>query len=485
MEFNIIDTIVKEYDIEVIPCFTNERNEKYLKILDKLNDQNLFSCKKCTSYILTKYENDKIKSHVFLGLGDKAKLNYEDLYKSIVSCFKKIDLDKNLNILINLFESVNIKSRDLIKAFVLSINGCGYKFSKYFTKSKKECNVFVDFIGDNIKLDENNLLECVNIKNSINLARDLVNEPSNFLTPDKFSEICKNVVEDTNIEINIYDENWIEENGLKSLHEVGKASSNKPRFIVMKYFGDNTTDKSIAFVGKGLMYDSGGYSIKSSDGMVTMKCDMAGGASVLSLMQLLSKQNLKINAYGVIPACENMISGNGFKPGDVIGSLSGKTIEIISTDAEGRLVLADGVYYASNELNADIIIDIATLTGACGIALGTKYAAIIDNNEELFKKLNESSVNTVDSIWRLPADDEYKELLKSDIADLKNLGGRYGGTITAGLFIGEFVENKVWAHIDIAYVSWNDFQSKIFPKKGATGAGIELLYEFCKNNQKK
>lgn len=370
-----------------------------------------------------------------------------------------------------------------MKAFVLSINGCGYEFSKYFTKDKKSFETLIDLHGENLKQEE--LEESLNISEAINLTRNLVNEPSNVLTPEEFSKKCLEATKNLNIEINVYDENWIKENDLKALYEVGKASYNKPRFIVMKYFGDSETNKSISFVGKGLMYDSGGYSIKSSDGMVTMKCDMAGGASVLSLMTLLSKQNLKINAYGIIPACENMINGDGFKPGDVIGSLSGKTIEVISTDAEGRLVLADGVYYASNKLNSDIIIDIATLTGACGIALGTKYAAVIDNNEDLFKKLNESSENTVDSIWRLPADDEYKELLKSDIADLKNLGGRYGGTITAGLFIGEFIENKTWAHIDIAYVSWNDFPSKIFPRKGATGASIELLYEFCKNNQKK
>ncbi|EIA21846.1 hypothetical protein SFB2_297G0, partial [Candidatus Arthromitus sp. SFB-2] len=210
---------------------------------------------------------------------------------------------------------------------------------------------------------------------------------------------------------------------------------------------------------------SGGYSIKSSDGMVTMKCDMAGAASVLSLIILLAKQNLKINVFGVIPTCENMINGNGFKPGDVIGSLSGKTIEIISTDAEGRLALADGVYYAAKNLNSDLIIDIATLTGACGIALGTKYAAIIDNDESIFNKLNDASKNTVDSIWRLPGDKEYLSTLKSDIADYKNIGGRYGGTITAGLFVGEFTLGKPWAHIDIAYVAWNDFSTKIFPKK--------------------
>lgn len=485
MKFNITNSVDKNYDIVVIPCFSDEKVQKYSHILDKLRDKKIFSCKSCTSYSFVKDEEDEILNRVFLGLGKKKDLNYENMYKSIVSCFKNFKFDKPLNILVNLFESENLSSRDLIKAFVLAISGCGYSFSKYFTKRKEECCVNVEFYGENIILSEEHLKESLNIRDAINLTRNLVNEPSNILTPEEFSKRCLEAIENLNVDISVYDEKWIKENGLKALYEVGKASSSKPRFIVMKYFGDDTTNKSISFVGKGLTYDSGGYSIKSSDGMVTMKCDMAGAASVLSLMTLISKQNLKINVYGIIPTCENMVSGDGFKPGDVIGSLSGKTIEVISTDAEGRLVLADGVYYAANKLNTDIIIDIATLTGACGIALGTKYAAIIDNNEELFKKLNDSSKNTVDSIWRLPADEEYKELLKSDIADLKNLGGRYGGTITAGLFIGEFIENKPWAHIDIAYVSWNDFPSKIFPKKGSTGAGIEFLYEFCKNNEKK
>lgn len=481
MEFKIVNVCDNNYDLLVVPCFSDETNTKYSEVLDKLKRSKLFNGKKCTSYLLSNLD-DKLTNTMFLGLGEQKNLNYETFYKSVVSAFKGIKIANYKNVLINLFENDNLNTRDIIKGFVLSIDGTNYSFKKYFTNNKTEEKTSIHFYSEK-SIDEKYLVESLNIKDAVNLARNLVNEPSNILTPEEFSNRCKNEVKDLNIEIEVYDENWIKENSLHSLYEVGKASVNKPRFIVMKYFGDKDSKNSISFVGKGLMYDAGGYSIKSSDGMLTMKCDMAGGASVLSLMTLIAKQNLKINVYGIIPACENLINGNGFKPGDVINSLSGKTIEIISTDAEGRLVLADGVNYAAKVLNTDMIIDIATLTGACGIALGTKYAAVIDNNDEIFKKLNESSLNTTENIWKLPGDCEYKELLKSDIADLKNLGGRYGGTITAGLFIGEFVENKPWAHIDIAYVSWNDAPTKVFPKKGGTGFGVELLYNFCKNNQ--
>lgn len=481
MNFDLINKTENIYDIEFIPCFMGEENNIYPDIFKSIRDNKGFTGKKGTSYEVTK-NNEALTKLVFVGLGDKSSLTYEDMYKTLVSSFKCIKFNQKQSVLVYGFHLDLVENKDVLKGIVLSLNACEYSFKKYLSNkeySKEEANIHI--LSD----VSEDITEYVNIACALNLTRDLVNEPANVLTPDEFGKRCMSAVCDLNMDIEVYDENWIQENNLKALYEVGKASTNKPRFIVIKYFGNKESDKTISFVGKGLTYDSGGYSIKSSDGMVTMKCDMAGAASVLSLMTLIAKQNLKINVYGVIPTCENMINGNGFKPGDIISSLSGKTIEIISTDAEGRLVLADGVYYAAKNLNTDMIIDIATLTGACGIALGTKYAAVIDNNEEIFNELNKSSKNTVESIWRLPGDKEYLSLIKSNVADLKNTGGRYGGTITAGLFIGEFVDNKPWAHIDIAYVAWNDAQSKIFPHKGGTGAAVELLYNFCKNMQGK
>ena len=479
MEFKLVDKLDSEYQVEIIPCFEDYEISRYSDIFNKIKNQGLFEGKIGTKYSLNQNDVNGISTLVFVGIGKKDELTYDSWYKSLVSLFEKMKINLLKNILFYSFECDNLNIKNMLKGIILSFSAANYKFDRYMTTKLGETEVKIDIYTNKSE----NLDELLNIRDAINLTRDLVNEPSNILTPEEFGNRCIEQVKGLDVEINVYDENWIKENNLNALYEVGKASVNKPRFIVMKYFGDKQSDKTISFVGKGLTYDSGGYSIKSSDGMVTMKCDMAGAASVLSLIILLAKQNLKINVFGVIPTCENMINGNGFKPGDVIGSLSGKTIEIISTDAEGRLALADGVYYAAKNLNSDLIIDIATLTGACGIALGTKYAAIIDNDESIFNKLNDASKNTVDSIWRLPGDKEYLSTLKSDIADYKNIGGRYGGTITAGLFVGEFTLGKPWAHIDIAYVAWNDFSTKIFPKKGATGAVVELLYNFCKNSQ--
>ncbi len=476
MDFKIIDKVDALYDIEFVPCFSSDTNSIYGDKIKALKELGEFKGKKGTSYEIT-LDNEKLTKVIFIGLGDKDSLTYEDAYKALTNVFKSIKGNKH--VVIHSFSTDKISLRDAYKCIILSLNGSVYTFNKYFS-DKKEINVNAHIVGE-----KEDIGEFIDISESLNLARDLVNEPANVLTPNELGERCKKELSGIeNVEVCVYDEAWILENGLKALYEVSKASVNKARFIVIRYTGNKDSDKTISFVGKGLTYDSGGYSIKSTDGMVTMKCDMGGAGSVLALMKLISKRKLKINAYGILPTCENLISGNGFKPGDVISSLSGKTIEIISTDAEGRLVLADGVYYAADKLNTDMIIDIATLTGACGIALGTKYAAVVDNDESIFNSLKDASSNTVESIWRLPGDKEYLDTLKSNIADLKNIGGRYGGTITAGLFVGEFVKDKPWAHIDIAYVAWNDAPSKIFPHKGGTGASVELLYNFCKNNQK-
>lgn len=478
MKIKLVNNLDNKYSLKVFLCSEDDVCFETDELLKKIKYNKIFEGKKGTRYSLTKNVGNDIEILHFIGVGKKERVSYDSLYKELISGFNSIKMCKFENVLIHSTEFTSIDHRDVLRAIILSLNSVNYKFDKY-KSNKEDKNLNID-IYDECNCD---ITEFLNIANALNLTRDLVNEPANVITPEEFSKRCLESVKNLDIEIEVYDENWIKENNLMALYEVGKASSNKPRFIVMKYFGNKDNDKTISFVGKGLTYDSGGYSIKTTNGMVTMKCDMAGAASVLSLITLVARQKLNINIYAVIPTCENMVNGNGFKPGDVIQSLAGKTIEVISTDAEGRLVLADGVYYAATNLNSDMIIDVATLTGACGIALGTKYAAVIDNNQDIFDKLMDAGKNTVDSIWRLPGDKEYLETLKSDIADYKNIGGRYGGTITAGLFVGEFVNNKPWAHIDIAYVAWNDSSTNIFPHKGGTGAVVELLYNFCKNNQ--
>jgi leucyl aminopeptidase len=249
----------------------------------------------------------------------------------------------------------------------------------------------------------------------------------------------------------------------------------------MRYFGDTSNKDSIlGLVGKGLTYDSGGYSLKPTDSMVNMKNDMGGSAAVIGAMCAVSAMKLKVNVVAVVATCENMISGAAYKPGDIIGSMAGKTIEIMNTDAEGRLTLADAVHYIIEKEKASRIIDIATLTGAALVGLGTTTTAVITNNDEFYSELKNASDISGEKVWQLPSSDEYKKLIKSDVADLKNTGGRWAGTITAGLFIGEFVKNKPWLHLDIAGTAWSD-ADKDYITKGGTGVGVRTLYYMAKN----
>ena len=266
--------------------------------------------------------------------------------------------------------------------------------------------------------------------------------------------------------------------------EVARGSENPPRLIVMKYNGDSENKEDIiGLVGKGLTYDSGGLSIKSTAGMVTMKSDMGGAAAVIGAMSAITKLKAKANVVAVVATCENMISGKCYRPGDIINSMGGKTIEVLNTDAEGRLTLIDAVNYIIEKEHATKVVDIATLTGAVISALGITATGVVANNDFFYNRLEQASKICDEKVWRLPAFDEYKELIKSDIADLKNIGGPKAGTITAGLFIGEFVGEKPWLHLDIAGTSWSEKDSS-YESKGGTGCGARLLYHLIKQLEK-
>ena len=251
--------------------------------------------------------------------------------------------------------------------------------------------------------------------------------------------------------------------------------------IVLRYKGNPSKPEEIlGLVGKGLTFDTGGYSIKPTSGMLTMKSDMGGAAAVIGAIASIAERKLEINVTAVVAACENVISDRSYKPGDIIGSMAGKTIEILNTDAEGRLTLADAAYYVVEKEKATKLVDIATLTGAVLHALGENVAGVVTNNQSFYSKLEKASEASGERIWQLPAYNDFKELYKSDVADLANTGGRLAGTITAGLFIGEFVQGKPWLHIDIAGTSWKD-SAKDYFSKGGTGAGVNILYQLAKD----
>jgi len=310
------------------------------------------------------------------------------------------------------------------------------------------------------------------VATATNLARDLVNAPANHMTPTHMADVAAKIAAECSLQCDILERSDMERLGMGALLGVARGSAEPPKLIVLRYEG-NPGGETMAFVGKGLTFDSGGISIKPAEGMHLMKDDMAGGAAVLGAMQAIGRLKPKVNILGIVPATENMPASNALKPGDVITAMTGKTIEIISTDAEGRLILADAVAYADT-LGATKIVDVATLTGACGVALGHAYSAIITNCDQLAAEFQAAAATTGERYWPMPNHDEYREMIKSQVADIKNSGGRMGGVMTGGLFIGEFVGKAAWAHLDIAPTAFTESE-KHYQPKGATGVATRTL----------
>ncbi len=309
------------------------------------------------------------------------------------------------------------------------------------------------------------------------LTRDMVNEPANCMTPSRMSEVAKEIANEHNLEFNVLDSNDMEAIGMGALLGVAKGSSQAPKLITLSYKGDVSSKNAIGFIGKGVTFDSGGISIKPSEGMGEMKDDMAGGAAVMASLSAIAQLKLKINVAGIIPATENLPSGSALKPGDVLKAMSGKTIEVISTDAEGRLILADALSYAVKQ-GFSPLVDVATLTGACRVALGTGYSGVFGNDQELVDKVLKAGSEAGEKLWQMPMPEEYKEQNKSEIADIKNTGDKYGGAITAALFLAEFVDNTPWVHLDIAGTASSSKESG-YVVKGATGVGVRTLVELA------
>jgi leucyl aminopeptidase len=285
------------------------------------------------------------------------------------------------------------------------------------------------------------------------------------------------------LKIQIHDADFIKEKKMGAFWSVSQGSDEPPALIVMTYTPVGAPEKPVlGLVGKGITFDSGGISIKPSDGMEKMKYDMAGGAAMIGAMRAIALLKPKVKVIGIVCASENMPSGKAQKPGDVQIAMSGKSIEIINTDAEGRLVLADGLYYA-RQLGCTHLIDAATLTGACVVALGMINAGIFSNNEEIFEKFTEALKRSGEKMWRLPVDQEYQEMIKSGIADIVNSGGRWGGAVTAAMFLKEFVDDTPWIHLDIAGVAWME-ENKSWIAKGPSGVAVRSLVEFVRSYER-
>lgn len=308
---------------------------------------------------------------------------------------------------------------------------------------------------------------------AVNAARDMVNEPANFMTPSDMADMARKTAADYGLRYTVLEREQMREMGMGALLGVSQGSSQPPKFIVLEYRGDNVSQKAVGLVGKGITFDSGGISIKPADNMGEMKGDMAGGAIVMAVLRVLGQLRPNVNVTALIPATENLPSGTALKPGDVVKAMNGKTVEIVSTDAEGRLILADALSYGA-KLGLSPMVDVATLTGACRVALGDVTTGAFANNDDLVKKILVAAEEAGERLWQMPMYEEYREQNKSEVADIKNTGGRPGGAITAAQFLSEFVGDSPWVHLDIAGTSFAN-KEKGYVVKGATGVMVRTL----------
>ncbi len=408
-------------------------------------------------------------------LEDELKIENQNLsYQNLGG--KACDVTK-----INSFKNINIFIDDVYLACNFLYGFClkSYKFDNYKSSKKSAFENNINLISNNCIKIKKSFDDYKNIISGVYFTRDLVWKPANILKPSTFVDECKKLSK-KGVKISIFDEKKLKQLGMHALLAVGQGSSQPSYVVVMEWKGGTKKDKPLAFIGKGVCFDSGGLSLKPSKSMEDMKWDMGGAGVVTGLMDAISGTKLKHNVIGVIGLVENMPDGNAQRPGDVITSFSGKTIEVLNTDAEGRLVLADLLSWTEEKFNPAFMINLATLTGAMIVALGNIRAGMFSNNNQLIQKLLKSGENTGDKVWNMPMDVEYDKMINTEIADMKNIGGIGAGSITAACFLKRHIKRTAWAHLDIAGVTWSNKPSDTNPV-GASGWGVKLLFDLIKD----
>ena len=426
---------------------------------------------------------------LLVGCGKEKELK-DRSYRQVVQAAAKAVLGTKAKDALSTLAELSLAERDLdwkVRQAIEAFGHASYRFDQLKSEKKEEDKPVLRKVsfpfttrgeGALIKLG---ILQGRAINDGIDMTKDLANLPGNICTPSYLADQARELARrHTNIKTTILDEKQMEKLGMGALLSVARGSRQPPRLIVMEYRGTEAKNKQkpVVLVGKGLTFDAGGISLKPAAGMDEMKYDMCGGASVFGTMKTIAEMELSINVVGIVPSSENLPDGDANKPGDVVTSMSGQSIEILNTDAEGRLILCDALTY-SKKFDPAIVIDIATLTGACVIALGSQAAGLLANDDELADKLLECGQKSGDRAWRLPLWEEYDEQLKSPFADMANIGGKEAGTITAACFLSRYTKEYKWAHLDIAGTAW-----KSGADKGATGRPVPLLVQFLIDRSK-
>lgn len=486
MEIKVLNGELKSQECDVLIVGMFEKTEVLAGVISSVDEalgglieefvvkKDKFEAKFGETYLLQTYGKIPANKVLVVGLGKKEKLNLNKLRELSAKIVKKASSIKAKKVCTDLgrLEFDGFESGEMVAEGALIAE---YTFDKYKTEKKTDyIKEFVLVEKDEAKASrlKDGVDKGVKIANAMSFARNLANEPAQFATPSKLAEVAKKI---EGVKTKVYEKEELERMGMGAFLAVARGSSQPPKFIHVKYTPANPK-KKIALVGKGICFDSGGMDIKPASSMLTMKDDMSGAACVLAVMNTLRLFNPNVEVHAIVAACENMVSGNAYKPGDILTARNNKTIEIDNTDAEGRLTLADALCYAC-EIGVDEVIDIATLTGACMVALGTQASGIMGNSQELIDSLIKVGEANGERFWQLPMYEEYKDGLKSDIADMKNTGSRYGGASAAGVFLKEFVKDVDWAHLDIAGTAFLDKPQKELIK-GATGAGVRTLLNY-------
>ena len=465
------DSIIK--DEEVINAVNNFTNLKEFKKNENLSEEFLLTAKKGRLKKIHICKTKKFESIVDIENFSGRKFSQLERKKNII-----------ISVLSEDYSIKGISNSKFIGALASGFNLKNYSFRKYRSNVREIKNSVkkITFLTNSPKESEKDYKLLEKISKGVFLTRNLVSEPANELYPEKFVDDCK-ILAKAGVELEIFDVKKLKKLGMRALLGVAQGSVRPARVLVMKWMGSrNKNDKPLAFVGKGVTFDTGGISIKPSGGMEDMKWDMGGAAVVSGLLYSLALRKAKANVIGIVGLVENMPDGNAQRPGDIVKSMSGQTIEVLNTDAEGRLVLADILWYVNKTYKPELIVDLATLTGAIIVALGDRYAGLFSNSDSLANNLLKASVNMKELLWRLPLDSEFDKLLNCNIADMKNITGTRGaGSITAAQFLQRFVGKTKWAHLDIAGVTWSN-KGTALSRSGGTGFGVRLLDNFVKEN---
>ena len=452
----------------VLPDYLDKESKKLAETIIK---KNKFTAKASEKISMTLVNKKKLIDFIIIGLGEKKKLNAKNIRQYLFDGLKNITGKVFLG-----FVDKDLDDIDIIAEVVEHIN---YKFDKYLSKKKEEF-LEVSYLTDK-KVPK--LIEGYELAKISNIVKDLVNEQAEVLNPKELANRATKLGKEFGFDVEILDEKKAQKLGMNAYLSVARAAYHRPYVIVMRYKGDAKSKYTFGLVGKGLTYDTGGLSLKPTDSMLTMRCDMGGAATMIGAMCSVAKMKLKKNVTCVVAACENSIGPNAYRPGDILTAMNGKTIEVTNTDAEGRLTLADALTYIVRKEKVNEVIDAATLTGAIMVALGEDVTGVFTNDDKMARKVIDASENWNEYFWQMPMFDLYKKNLKSSYADMQNTGVRWGGSTNAAKFLEEFIDDTKWVHLDIAGTAWASGANPYYSQKGATGQVFRTVYSYIKDSK--